>query len=446
MPAIRQRREADEGGYVGGGRGEAEEDVGAGDQVDARGDHGRGVDQGGDRGGALHRVGQPGMERQLGRLGEGPEQEQQADRHHGPFVGGEDVRGLGEDGAVVEGADLAEDQEGRQGEADVADHVDHEGLHPGPGGGGAPVPEADQRVGGEADEGPADDQQHEVAGEHQQQHREDEEVEVAEEAVVAAVRLHVAERVEVDQAGDPGDHEDHEHRERVDQDPELDVEPRRVGVVPGRRGEAAGVRGIAQHGQQGTDRAGEGERDRGGADDPGDTGGEGPEAERGDDRSGQREGEHQPGPGGDAHPFSSPQLIDVERQAAAEDGDDQPQADDHLAGRHDHHDQGEDLPRLVAGHPAEGHQGEVARVQHQLQAEQDDHRAAADQHAAGADREQQRREDDVPLDAHRDPPPGGETPAPAAAPSPEERRRPASTTAPTAAISRRRDAASKGIR
>ncbi len=71
----------------------------------------------------------------------------------------------------------------------------------------APVPEADQRVGGEADEGPADDQQDEVAGEDQQQHREDEEVEVAEEAVVALVGVHVAERVEVDQGRDAGDDE-----------------------------------------------------------------------------------------------------------------------------------------------------------------------------------------------------------------------------------------------
>ena len=53
---------------------------------------------------------------------------------------------------------------------------------PARGRGAAPVPEADQRVGGEADERPADDQDHEVAGQHQQQHREDEEVEVAEVA------------------------------------------------------------------------------------------------------------------------------------------------------------------------------------------------------------------------------------------------------------------------
>ncbi len=57
-----------------------EEDVGAGDQVDAGGDHRRRVDQRGDRGRALHRVRQPGVERHLRRLGEGADQQQQADR------------------------------------------------------------------------------------------------------------------------------------------------------------------------------------------------------------------------------------------------------------------------------------------------------------------------------------------------------------------------------
>src|SRR3989338_738459 len=49
-------------------RGQDEQAVGAGDQVDAGGDHGRRVDQGRDRGGAGHGVGQPGLQRQLGGL------------------------------------------------------------------------------------------------------------------------------------------------------------------------------------------------------------------------------------------------------------------------------------------------------------------------------------------------------------------------------------------
>ena len=86
-PRHQQRRQADEGGDVGRGRRQHEEDVGAGDQVDAGGHHRRRVDQRGDRGRALHRVGQPGVEGQLRRLGEGADQQQQADRGHRPLVG-----------------------------------------------------------------------------------------------------------------------------------------------------------------------------------------------------------------------------------------------------------------------------------------------------------------------------------------------------------------------
>ena len=72
---------------------------------------------------------------------------------------------------------------------DVADHVDHERLDAGARGGRAPVPERDQQVGGRADERPADDQQEEVAGQHQQQHREHEVVQVAEVAREAPVAV-----------------------------------------------------------------------------------------------------------------------------------------------------------------------------------------------------------------------------------------------------------------
>ena len=158
-----QRRQAAERRDVGGGRRQLEEGVHAGDQIDARGDHRRGVDQRGDRGRALHRVGKPGVERQLRRLREGADQEEQADRDDRAAVRLEVARRLLEHRQVVEGAELAEDQERREDEADVADDVDHERLHAGRGCGAAPVPVRDQRVRGEADERPADHEQDEVA-------------------------------------------------------------------------------------------------------------------------------------------------------------------------------------------------------------------------------------------------------------------------------------------
>ncbi len=55
------------------------EDVGAGDHVDAGGDHGGGVDERGDRRGAFHRVGQPDVERKLRALAGRAQQQAEAD-------------------------------------------------------------------------------------------------------------------------------------------------------------------------------------------------------------------------------------------------------------------------------------------------------------------------------------------------------------------------------
>src|SRR5919106_1611843 len=147
-----------------------------------------------------------------------------------------------------------------------------------------------------------------------------------------------------------------------------------------------------------------------------------------------------------------PQLVDVDRQPPPVDRD-------------DHHDQGEDLSVLVPVRAREGHEREVAGVEHQLQAQQDHQRVAPDQDPAGADAEHQRRDDEVPLHAHR---PGGPSTSiivPASPPvtwsrlpvrirSPTEIsrvssrpvRRRARTTAPTAAISSRIDATSNASR
>ena len=55
-----------------------EQRVHARDQVDARGDHRGGVDQGGDRRRALHRVREPGVQRDLGGLRERADEQQEA--------------------------------------------------------------------------------------------------------------------------------------------------------------------------------------------------------------------------------------------------------------------------------------------------------------------------------------------------------------------------------
>ena len=141
-----QRGAADDRAHVGGGGRELEQRVHARDQVDAGGDHRRGVDQGADRSRALHGVREPGVERQLGRLGERADQDQEAGGHERPLVGAEDLVGGLEHARVVERAGLVEQQEGADHQPDVADHVDHERLDAGLRGRAAPVPERDQQV------------------------------------------------------------------------------------------------------------------------------------------------------------------------------------------------------------------------------------------------------------------------------------------------------------
>ena len=60
--------------------------------IHARRDHGRGVDQGGDRRGAFHGVGQPDVERKLRRLAAGADEQQQSGRGDDGIADGESVR------------------------------------------------------------------------------------------------------------------------------------------------------------------------------------------------------------------------------------------------------------------------------------------------------------------------------------------------------------------
>ena len=74
----------------------------AGDQVDTRGHHGRGVDESGDGCRALHGIGQPRVQRELRALGEGADGQQRADPGDERPAVAERRAGLAEDGREVE--------------------------------------------------------------------------------------------------------------------------------------------------------------------------------------------------------------------------------------------------------------------------------------------------------------------------------------------------------
>ena len=83
------------------------------------------------------------------------------------------------DGDLAEGerAEVGQQQEDSDEEAEVADAVDDEGFLAGVGGGVALELEADEQIGGETDALPADEHEQDVAGEDQDGHEEEEEIE-----------------------------------------------------------------------------------------------------------------------------------------------------------------------------------------------------------------------------------------------------------------------------
>ena len=101
------------------------ERVHAGDEVDARGDHRCRVDERGDRRGALHRVREPRLQRELAGLAAGAEQQQQRDRDERVRVDSPDVL---EHLGVLQRAELRPQDEDRDRQPDVADAVHEERL------------------------------------------------------------------------------------------------------------------------------------------------------------------------------------------------------------------------------------------------------------------------------------------------------------------------------
>src|SRR5215831_12182019 len=196
--------QADGGGEQGGGTADdrdnqqrgfrvLEENMRTRDDVNARRDHGGGVNQCAHRRRAFHGVRQPDIERKLcGFTGGAHEQEQGSDGEGAEYAPGFVrpllLRNCGEKGVEVQGLESPEEQEHSQHEPEVAYAVDDEGFLARVRSGLFKKIETDEQVAGEADPLPSDKKQHVVGGQHQNEHEEHEQVQVAEEAVVAALR------------------------------------------------------------------------------------------------------------------------------------------------------------------------------------------------------------------------------------------------------------------
>ena len=189
--------------------------VAARNHVDAGRHHGGGVNQRARRRRSLHRLGQPGAQRQLRRLADRAQQQAQADGCGGAGV---ECGRVGKYLGVQHAVEVGVDQEDAHQEAGVADPVHHERLGAGLGGRLAVVVVADQQVRTQAHQLPADEQHHEVVAHHQDQHRKDEQRDGTEVTREAAVLVHVVDREHRDQKAEAGDHQHHQRRQRIDQE------------------------------------------------------------------------------------------------------------------------------------------------------------------------------------------------------------------------------------
>ena len=204
----------------------------AADQKYARRHHGRGVDQGADRCRALHRVGQPGVQKELRRFSHGTDEQQHRDQVGRPPVAPEEGDGLlaqigrcGEDIIQFDRIDQKEQPEYTQCKAEIADPVDDERLDRGGIGRGLAIVKPDQQVRGDANAFPPEKHLHKVVRGDQRQHGESEERQERKETrlidlalVPLRVVVHIAEAVEVNHRRDRRHHDQHDRRQPVQPD------------------------------------------------------------------------------------------------------------------------------------------------------------------------------------------------------------------------------------
>ena len=117
---------------------------------------------------------------------------------------------------------MNEEPDDAEEEEDVADAGGEEGFFGGCCGGGFLIPEADEQVGGEADQFPAHEQQKDAVGDDDAEHGSCEEREEAEEAGEVFVVGHVTDGVDEDEQADEADHHQHDGGERIENPAEID--------------------------------------------------------------------------------------------------------------------------------------------------------------------------------------------------------------------------------
>jgi len=251
---VRLRERASRGKKQGGGtddsyepldeRGQLEDDVHPGDEINPGRYHGRRVNEGGDRRGAGHGIGEPRLERKLGGLADGSPEKQEG-RPEGYVRALSPLPGRCPEHALyAQCAEVDEKKQETDGKGRVADAGDDECLIRCRYISRVIIPEADKEITAQPNAFPSEIEKEQVICHDQDQHGTHKKIHVRKEAPDARLPSHVFRRVKQYKESDDGNNENHDNRQGVNVKRDkrrkaVDCEPRpeglRIGISGWRR-------------------------------------------------------------------------------------------------------------------------------------------------------------------------------------------------------------------
>ncbi len=167
------------------------------------------------------------MQQELRRLAHRPHEQQQAgERQRALRIEPEETEALPrrtcgeglhlrEDDVETGGTEQIENEENAERKTEIADPVDHKGLHCRRIGRFLLIPESDQQVARKADTLPAKEHLHQIVGSHQHQHGKGEQRQIGEKARAGWILVHVTHRIEMHERRDAVDDDEHHDGQRI---------------------------------------------------------------------------------------------------------------------------------------------------------------------------------------------------------------------------------------
>ena len=170
----------------------------------------------GNRRGPFHGIGQPHMQRNLGRLPNRADKQQDADqRYRRDFPATSHCAqqinclpnmcsSVGKHRLILKGSKNHKHQQNSEQEPKVANTVDEEGLRGCRACGGPLIPMANEQIRAQPHGFPKHKQLEEVIGHHEHEHRKREERNVPKKPGVSWITMHIADRVHMNESTDDG--------------------------------------------------------------------------------------------------------------------------------------------------------------------------------------------------------------------------------------------------